>query len=279
MDYFIRLASDEESQHRSVQQLFQQESEHMAAEGFSQNQTAFFQRKRAMFFIREEDPTHGYLEIMYNINLQKLREIQRMEFLIISALDWRLRSITPLCFLGFFISLLNINDQHSEQVLKFKAEKIVFRMHRDIEYTQFKPSIIAASAVLAIAKTMARYSDFKEAILSSNFVNRGDLKNCKRALMVTLITDSLTVTSALLSPDSPSSPPPAYYHEDTSDSSDSSDLFDDEDTSDPFDDEDTPDPSDHEDTPDPSDHEDNSDSSDHEDTSDSSGPTNDERYF
>ncbi|CAK9160182.1 unnamed protein product [Ilex paraguariensis] len=286
MDFILRLASDEESHHESVQQLFQQEVEHMAAEGFSQNQAAIFQRKRAEFLIREYsdfdyDPfvpflaltnfdryvsrytlpdrtPDDYLELfaitcvviswrirsenfrlgeyleLNNINHPKLPEIQKMETLINSGLDWRPRSITALCFLSFFISLLNINEQHSEQDLKYKALKIVFRMHRDIKYTQFRPSIIAASAVLAISKTMGRYSDFKEAIVSSQFVNRvmGDLKKCMRDLMVTLITDSLTANAGILSPRASLSPPPGHDHEDTSDSSDPTD----DDSSDPTDD-------------------------------------------
>lgn len=51
--------------------------------------------------------------------------IQKMELVILGALDWRMRSITPFPFLNFFISLAQIKDRS----LKDRAAEIIFNVH------------------------------------------------------------------------------------------------------------------------------------------------------
>ncbi|KAL9463684.1 hypothetical protein AB3S75_001488 [Citrus x aurantiifolia] len=74
--------------------------------------------------------------------------IHRMELLILDALNWRMRSITPFSFLCFFISLFEPKDPPLTQALKDRASDIVFKAHSEIRLLEFKPSVIAASAVL-----------------------------------------------------------------------------------------------------------------------------------
>jgi len=56
----------------------------------------------------------------------KAQSIQKMEPLILGALKWRMRSITPFSFLRFFISLAEIEDQSLKQALKERASTIIF---------------------------------------------------------------------------------------------------------------------------------------------------------
>ncbi|KAF7823067.1 putative cyclin-D6-1 [Senna tora] len=74
--------------------------------------------------------------------------IQRMEALILGALQWRMRSITPFSFIPFFITLFGLNDPPFRQVLKDRAAQIIFKSQREMKLLEFKPSIIAASALL-----------------------------------------------------------------------------------------------------------------------------------
>lgn len=53
--------------------------------------------------------------------------IQRMEMLILGALKWRMRSITPFSFLSFFISLLKLEDPVPRQALNARASEIIFK--------------------------------------------------------------------------------------------------------------------------------------------------------
>lgn len=56
----------------------------------------------------------------------KVQSIHKMEPLILGALKWRMRSITPFSFLRFFISLAEIEDQSLKQALKERASTIIF---------------------------------------------------------------------------------------------------------------------------------------------------------
>lgn len=55
--------------------------------------------------------------------------IHRMELLILDALNWRMRSVTPFSFLCFFISLFEPKDPPLTQALKDRATDIIFRAH------------------------------------------------------------------------------------------------------------------------------------------------------
>jgi cyclin D6 len=50
-----------------------------------------------------------------------------MEVLILGALNWRMRSITPFSFIYFFISLFKPKDPPSRQALKARASEIIFK--------------------------------------------------------------------------------------------------------------------------------------------------------
>ncbi|KAH9744364.1 putative cyclin-D6-1 [Citrus sinensis] len=53
--------------------------------------------------------------------------IQRMECLILGALKWRMRSITPFTFLSFFISLFKLKDLTVQRALKTRASEVIFQ--------------------------------------------------------------------------------------------------------------------------------------------------------
>lgn len=56
--------------------------------------------------------------------------IQKMEALVLGALKWRMRSITPFSFLAFFITLFKLKDPSMETVLKNRAAQIIFKCQR-----------------------------------------------------------------------------------------------------------------------------------------------------
>ncbi|CAI9787614.1 unnamed protein product [Fraxinus pennsylvanica] len=106
--------------------------------------------------------------------------IERMELLILGALKWRMRSISPFSFIHFFISLFKFKDQPSRQALKDRATEIILKAQSDIKLLEFKPSIISASALLSAAHELfpLQFASFKNAICSCSYVNKNDLLNC-----------------------------------------------------------------------------------------------------
>lgn len=59
-----------------------------------------------------------------------LQSVHRMENLILTTLNWRLRSITPFAFLQFFNSLFELsNNQSLSQSLEDRASDVIFISH------------------------------------------------------------------------------------------------------------------------------------------------------
>ncbi|OMO65030.1 hypothetical protein COLO4_31634 [Corchorus olitorius] len=117
--------------------------------------------------------------------------IQRMEFLILDALNWRMRSVTPFSFICFFISLFQLKDPPLTQALKDRATDIIFQAHNEINLIEFKPSIIAASALLLASHELfpLQFPSFETSILSCEYVNKEELLKCFNAMQEMVINE------------------------------------------------------------------------------------------
>ena len=62
--------------------------------------------------------------------------INRMELVVLDAMNWRMRSITPFSFVHFFISLFELNDPSSSQPLKDRATEIIFKAQNGTHFSQ-----------------------------------------------------------------------------------------------------------------------------------------------
>ncbi|XP_010316644.1 putative cyclin-D6-1 isoform X2 [Solanum lycopersicum] len=102
------------------------------------------------------------------------RSIHRMESLILDTLKWRLRSITPFSFLHFFNSFLKLGDSSLTRSLKQRASDIIFSTQYEIKLFVYKPSIIAASALLRAAEELIplQYSSCLAAISENQYSNK-----------------------------------------------------------------------------------------------------------
>ncbi|KAL2331768.1 hypothetical protein Fmac_019349 [Flemingia macrophylla] len=106
--------------------------------------------------------------------------IQRMEGLVLGALQWRMRSITPFSFVPFFINLFRLRDPALRQVLKDRASEIILKSQREIKVLEFKPSTVAASALLYASHELFpfQYPCFLRAISDCSFVNKETVVQC-----------------------------------------------------------------------------------------------------
>ncbi|KAK6918954.1 Cyclin, N-terminal [Dillenia turbinata] len=106
--------------------------------------------------------------------------IQRAESLILDALKWRMRSITPFSFISFFISLFILKDPPRVSALKSRAVEIILKSQSEIRLLGFKPSVISASALLSACHELfpVQFRSFEEAISSCSFVNKENVFLC-----------------------------------------------------------------------------------------------------
>lgn len=138
--------------------------------------------------------------------------INKMELLILNALGWRMRPVTPFPFLYFFLSFIQLKDPPMIHVLKCRASDIIFNatngtssmqysslytsisllfslpgkifkiqdvvcshsLIAEIKLLEYKPSILAASALLSASYELfqLQFPSFKVSILSCKYVNK-----------------------------------------------------------------------------------------------------------
>ncbi|EOX99264.1 Cyclin [Theobroma cacao] len=110
--------------------------------------------------------------------------IERMEYLILGALKWRMRSITPFSFISFFISFFKLKDPPLRQALKARALEIIFKSQTDVKLLVFKPSITAASALLSASHELfpLQFPCFRKAISSCSYVNKDNMLECYNSM-------------------------------------------------------------------------------------------------
>ncbi|CAL9757713.1 unnamed protein product [Musa acuminata subsp. burmannicoides] len=112
------------------------------------------------------------------------RTIFRMEMLILGALDWRMRSITPFSFLRFFVTFFSPTHPSLLRALRSRASLTILRAQDEIKMMEFKPSVIAAAALLSAANVLfpSQFPAFRSAISSCEFINREELCACFDAM-------------------------------------------------------------------------------------------------
>ncbi|PKU68748.1 cyclin-D5-3-like [Dendrobium catenatum] len=73
--------------------------------------------------------------------------IQRMELLVLDALEWRLNSVTPFTYLSYFASKFHF-ENCSRKLLPI-AIRFIFVVVKAMNLIDYRPSTIAAAAILA----------------------------------------------------------------------------------------------------------------------------------
>ncbi|KVI01037.1 putative cyclin-D6-1 [Cynara cardunculus var. scolymus] len=116
----------------------------------------------------------------YKCSIYDAKSISRMEVLILTSLKWRMRSITPFSFLYYFLSLFELEDPCLSQAIKDRASQIILKSSYGIKYLEFRPSVIAASALLHASQHLIplQHSQFRAAISSCKYLNKESLEEC-----------------------------------------------------------------------------------------------------
>lgn len=112
--------------------------------------------------------------------------IRRMERVVLGALEWRARSVTPLAFLGFFLSAC-FPPPRSPPLLdavRNRAVDLLIRAQPEVKMAEYPASVVAASALLAAAGEVAgaHLPAFHAAVAACPFVNSEKLRECGEAM-------------------------------------------------------------------------------------------------
>ncbi|KAM0900829.1 hypothetical protein ACQ4PT_020396 [Festuca glaucescens] len=114
--------------------------------------------------------------------------IRRMERVVLGALEWRARSVTPLAFLGFFLSACFPPPRHPPllDAVRARAVDLLIRAQPEVKMAEYPASVVAASALLAAAGEVAgaHLPAFHAAVAACPFVNSEKLRECGEAMAV-----------------------------------------------------------------------------------------------
>ncbi|KAI3818161.1 hypothetical protein L1987_11964 [Smallanthus sonchifolius] len=85
------------------------------------------------------------------------KTIRRMEFLVLTVLDWRLRSITPFSFIGFFAHKMDSTGTYAGFLIS-RATQIIISNIQEASLLEYWPSCIAAATILCAASDLSNFS-------------------------------------------------------------------------------------------------------------------------
>ncbi|KAG6409003.1 hypothetical protein SASPL_132032 [Salvia splendens] len=136
------------------------------------------------------------LQSLERIYIFEPKTIQRMELLILTTLDWRLRSVTPFDYLHHFISMLPSSSASAAN--HSVASDLILNTSRVVDFMRFPPSVIAAAAAISSVGAGADLPDtFDERI------NREMVRSCHQLMEEYLLDTCLSSDGLKAAPPSP----------------------------------------------------------------------------
>ncbi|PIN06319.1 G1/S-specific cyclin D [Handroanthus impetiginosus] len=99
------------------------------------------------------------------------RDVRRMELYICGTLDWKMRTLSPIFFAEYFVPLLRLPPEFPSP--RRSVHELIIRSQAEIEYTEYRPSVLAASAVITVSSMMynAQADILRSRIQTSEFLN------------------------------------------------------------------------------------------------------------
>ncbi|XP_073104286.1 cyclin-D2-1 isoform X2 [Elaeis guineensis] len=120
------------------------------------------------------------------------RTVRRMELLLMAALRWRMRSVTPFDFLPHLATALlpSASASASAASLLSRAADLILSTHRVVDFLGYRPSAIAAAAILCAADEIADFPAGDDGDPSSRFdvwVSKETVSGCRQLMEEYLI--------------------------------------------------------------------------------------------
>ncbi|GFP83961.1 cyclin-d6-1 [Phtheirospermum japonicum] len=202
------LTSYEDLQYDGVAALFSNESDHAPSLLSVESSDLRFSIRRSAKLTYDIDPFLVYLAVNYVDRFLSKQEILEKRpwisrILVVASLTLAAKMTNvdlsiSLSDLQIFISISEIEDSSLAKCLKLRASDIIFNIQQEPKLLEYKPSIIAASALLCSIQelTPPAFSSSEAAISSCEYVNKDALVECVGAMQVIMSEGCEYETSA-----------------------------------------------------------------------------------
>ncbi|KAG6495342.1 hypothetical protein ZIOFF_043145 [Zingiber officinale] len=121
------------------------------------------------------------------------RTVLRMELLVLAALDWRLRSVTPFTFIDFFVHKIDPIGKHARYLIAWATE-ITLATIKDIRFLSHCPSSLAAAAIIRATDEIKDLDSINPVTAASWCIGLSEegIANCYQSLEKDIINNSKT---------------------------------------------------------------------------------------
>ncbi|KAF5752873.1 cyclin-D3-3 [Tripterygium wilfordii] len=144
------------------------------------------------------------LQVVESKYVFEAKTIQRMELLVLSTLQWKMNSVTPISFFDHIIRRLGLRN-HLHLEFLWRCERLLLSTIPDSRFVSYLPSVLAAATMLHVVEEIEPCNPVKyqNQLIEVLKTNEDDVKECYKAILE--ITGSQNNKRKHLSdPDSPS---------------------------------------------------------------------------
>ncbi|XP_058184965.1 cyclin-D4-1-like [Rhododendron vialii] len=134
------------------------------------------------------------------------KTIRRMELLVMSSLNWKMKACTPCSFIDYFIGKINGDDQIQSGFLISRSIQLILSTIKGIDFLEFRPSEIAAAVAISVSGEVQAV-DIDKAMSCFILVGKGRVQKCLQLIQdLALSRGSTNMGSASIPSSVPQSP-------------------------------------------------------------------------
>ncbi|KAL0559721.1 hypothetical protein IC582_000088 [Cucumis melo] len=114
------------------------------------------------------------------------KTIQRMELLVLTALQWKMHPVTPVSFLGIITKGFEMKNQYIQREFLRRCERVLLSIVSDSRSVGILPSVMAVSVMVSVVEEMGNcppLEEFQDHLLNALKINKGRVKECCKVIM------------------------------------------------------------------------------------------------
>ncbi|KAM0025052.1 putative cyclin domain-containing protein [Helianthus debilis subsp. tardiflorus] len=112
------------------------------------------------------------------------KNIQKMELLMMSALEWKMNPVTPISFLDHIVRRLGLKT-HLHSIFVKKCEDLILFLVSDSRFVGHQPSVLATAAMLHVIDQVDYFNsvDYQNQLLEVLKTTKEKVKECNEMIM------------------------------------------------------------------------------------------------